>query len=96
MRRRVLIVSLSLAWVARPLVALANAAGQAVTGQDGYIPITGLPPAQQLPAAPFLIGAYAFIWVALLGYVWSISRRLGRVQQEIHVLKARSGRGGAA
>jgi CcmD family protein len=93
---RVLIVSFSLAWVTRPLVVLANAAGQAVTGQDGYVPIAALPPAQQLPAAPFLIGAYAFIWVVLLGYLWSISRRLGRVQQEIHVLKVRAGRGDAA
>jgi CcmD family protein len=61
--------------------------------QEGYVPITDLPAAQQLPAAPFLIAAYAFIWVALLAYLWSIWRRLGTVHQEIRALDARSRRG---
>src|SRR5262249_35529138 len=44
--------------------------------QSGFVPISELPPSQQLPAAPFLIAAYAFIWVALMAYLWSIWRRL--------------------
>jgi CcmD family protein len=58
-------------------------------GQDGYLLVSSLPPSQQLPAAPFLIGAYVFIWIALLGYVWSISRRLGAVHQEMQQLETR-------
>jgi CcmD family protein len=89
MRRRFFVVCSSLAWVALPLIAMA----QAAESQEGYVPITDLPPAQQLPAAPFLIAAYAFIWLALLAYLWSIWRRLGTIQQEIRVLDARSRRG---
>jgi CcmD family protein len=92
MLRRLFVVCLSLAWIALPLVGMA----QTPESQEGYVPITDLPPAQQLPAAPFLIAAYAFIWVALLAYVWSIWRRLGTVQQEIRVLDARSHRGGGS
>jgi CcmD family protein len=89
MRRRFFAVCSSLAWIALPLIAMAQAAGS----QEGYVPITDLPPAQQLPAAPFLIAAYAFIWLALLAYLWSIRRRLGTIQREIRVLDARSHRG---
>jgi CcmD family protein len=86
--RRLFVVCSSLAWIALPLVGIAQTA--ASPGQEAYVPITELPAAQQLPAAPFLIAAYAFIWVAVLVYVWSIWRRLGTVQQEIRVLDARS------
>ena len=60
--------------------------------QRGGVPISELPPNQQLPAAPFLIAAYAFIWVALLAYLFSIWRRLGRVEQEMRALSQRAGR----
>jgi CcmD family protein len=60
--------------------------------QSGFVPISELPPNQQLPAAPFLIAAYAFIWVALMAYLWSIWRRLGRVEQEMRALNQRTGR----
>jgi CcmD family protein len=89
--RRLFVGCSSLAWIALPLVGIAQTASS--PAQEGYVPITELPPAQQLPAAPFLIAAYAFIWVALLAYLWSIWRRLGTVQQEIRVLDARSRRG---
>ena len=84
-------VAITLA-AASAVPALAQApAGTAA--QDGFVPITSLPPSQQLPAAPFLIGAYAFIWLAVMFYLWSIWRRLGKVEQEMHVLESRSGKG---
>ena len=60
--------------------------------QGGFVPVTPLTAAEQLPAAPLLITAYAFVWVAVLVYVWSIWRRLGRVEQEMHALQQRASR----
>lgn len=51
--------------------------------QDEYVPIDEIPEHDKLPAAPFLIGAYTFVWLALLGYVWSIWQRLSRVEAEL-------------
>jgi hypothetical protein len=59
-----------------------SCAGAAVAFQppaapNGYVPIDQLPPAAQLPAAPLLIAAYAFVLVAVLIYVWTISMTAG-------------------
>ena len=63
--------------------------GQAPPGQGEYVPIEQLPPGQQLPAAPLLIAAYAFVWLAVFFYVWTIWRRLNRVDAEIRVFAKR-------
>jgi hypothetical protein len=42
---------------------------------------------ESIPAAPFLAGAYAFMWVAVLIYVALVARRLGRVQSDIDDLR---------
>ena len=55
---------------------------------DEFVPISQLPPQDQLPAAPLLIGAYAFVWVALFGYLLSVGRRLTRVQTEVQRLES--------
>jgi CcmD family protein len=55
-------------------------------GQSEFVPINELPPGDQLPAAPLLIGAYAFIWLAVMFYLWSIWRRLNQVETEMHAL----------
>jgi CcmD family protein len=51
--------------------------------------VKALPAQDQLPAAPLLVAAYAFVWVALLAYVWTIWRRLVTVEREIQALSAR-------
>ena len=61
----------------------AQVAGQAQPGQQEFVPIDELPPAEQLPAAPLLIAAYAFVWVVLMAYLWAIWRRLNRVEREL-------------
>jgi CcmD family protein len=35
-----------------------------------------------LPATPLVYGAYAFVWVALIAYVFLLWRRLARVERE--------------
>jgi CcmD family protein len=64
-------------------------------GQGGFVPVTDLPPAEKLPAAPFLIVAYAFVWIALMVYLWTIWRRLNKVEADMQALDRRvSQRGG--
>ena len=70
-----------------PLAAFAPAAQQ--PPQEEFVPVKDLPQDEQLPAAPLLIAAYAFVWVALLVYVWSVWRRLLKVEREMRDLAAR-------
>ena len=61
----------------------------AAPGQGDFVPVNSLPQTEQLPAAPFVIAAYAFVWVALLVYVWSIWRRMRKIEQELADLRSR-------
>jgi len=72
------------------LLAAATWAFQPPPAQGEFVPINQLPPGDQLPAAPLLIAAYAFVWIALIVYLWSIWRRLGKVETELHALEQRS------
>ncbi len=76
----------SLVLLAGPVLA----AQQPSPGQDGFVPASTLPPTDQLPAAPLLVIAYAFVWVAVCFYVWTIWRRLNKVEAEMHALERRS------
>jgi CcmD family protein len=71
------------------LLAVNVTAFQPGGGQDGFVPANSLPPADQLPAAPLLVAAYAFVWVALMIYLWSIWRRLTRVEEDMRGLQQR-------
>jgi CcmD family protein len=57
--------------------------------QTGFVPIAQAPPSEQIPAAPFVFIAYAIAWLAVLFYVWTIWRRLGRVEKELQDLQQR-------
>jgi CcmD family protein len=59
------------------------------TPQSEFVPMSSLPPADQLPAAPLLIAAYAFVWIALAVYLWSIWSRLGNVERDMQALQRR-------
>jgi CcmD family protein len=63
--------------------------GQAPPGQGEFLPVDQLPPSEQLPAAPLLITAYAFVWIAVFFYVWTVWRRLNRVEAEMRILEKR-------
>jgi CcmD family protein len=58
-------------------------------GQSEFLPATEIPLSEQLPSAPLLITAYAFVWIAVLAYVWLMWRRLGRVERELNALSDR-------
>ena len=84
---RLLTALFSLFLVVAPLAAFQPAAGQ----QNEFVPVTQVPQADQLPAAPLVIAAYAFVWVALMVYLWSIWRRLSRVEHDMQALARRAG-----
>jgi CcmD family protein len=68
-------------------------ARQPPAGQTEFVPMNSLPAAEQMPAAPFLVAAYAFVWLALAVYVWSIWSRLGKVEAEMRALQQKVTRG---
>jgi CcmD family protein len=71
------------------MLGLASLAGQVSQPpqQDEFVPMSEVPPEEQLPAAPLLVAAYAFVWVAVLLYIVSVARRLTAVQGELQRLE---------
>ena len=65
---------------------------QAPAGQGGFVPADSVPLADQLPAAPLLVTAYAFVWLAVMVYLWSIWRRLNKVETEMRALAQKTSR----
>lgn len=59
--------------------------------QEGFVQANELPPGQEMPAAPLLIGSYAFFLVLMMFYLWTIWRRIGSVEKEMHDLERRQG-----
>jgi hypothetical protein len=49
---------------------------------------------EELPGGRFVAAAYGFIWIAVLVYVVSIARGLGRVREDLGALKKRLDRAG--
>ena len=65
---------------------------QPPAGQEQFVPAKNLPQAETIPAAPLLVAAYAFIWVAVAFYVWTLWRRLNKVEQEMGALAQKTSR----
>lgn len=87
MKRLVLLVALLVLLPGAVLPAQQPA--QPPSSQGDFVPVSALPQAEQLPAAPLLIGAYAFVWVALLAYVWSLWQRMTKLERELADLQRR-------
>lgn len=51
--------------------------------QEGFVPIGELQPKEEMPAAPLVMAAYAVAWLVIFSYVWSLWKRLQRVETEI-------------
>jgi CcmD family protein len=74
------------------LLASSAIASQRPAAQGEFVPATPGTATEQLPAAPLLIAAYAFVWVAAMGYVWTIGRRLTRVEDDLRTLERKAGK----
>jgi CcmD family protein len=57
-----------------------------------FKPISELPPTEKLPAAPFLVSAYAILWLIALFYIWTIWRRVNTLEGEFRTLERRTTR----
>ena len=64
---------------------------QTPEAQTGFVPVQSLPPGQELPAAPLLIGSYASFLVLMVFYLWTIWRRIDKVEAEMGDLERRQG-----
>jgi hypothetical protein len=56
---------------------------------DGFVPVTGAPITEQIPAAPLVMTTYAFFLLLMLFYLWTIWRRIGKVEGEMQALERR-------
>ena len=64
---------------------------QQPTIPEGFQPVTGAPASEQIPAAPLVIAAYAFFLLLMIFYLWTIWRRIGKVESEMQALERRQG-----
>ena len=60
----------------RALVSVLFAVQQQPTIPEGFVPVTGAPVTEQIPAAPLVIGAYATVWLSIYFPVLVLFRRL--------------------
>jgi hypothetical protein len=88
MIRRLSTAVVSLLLVAAPLFA------QPPAGQSEFVPVNGLPESEKLPAAPLLVVAYAVFLVLMVFYVWTVWRRLSKVEADMRALEQRTVKGG--
>ena len=54
--------------------------------QEEFVPLSEIPAEEQIPAFTLVATAYAFVWVVLIAYVWSVARRLQKVETELATL----------
>jgi CcmD family protein len=84
-----LCVRILLVFVALALAAPVATAEAQPPPQTEFVPVDEIPPGEQIPAITLVATAYGFVWVLLLGYVWSIARRLQKVETELADLESR-------
>ena len=70
-------------WLVVLLCAVGGTASAQTPAQEGFVPVEQLEGQEQMPAAPLVAAAYGVAWGAVLVYVWTIWRRLGKVEQEL-------------
>ena len=72
------------------LTAVYGLVGLIAQAQDGYKTVTADQlNLERLPATPLVFAAYAFVWIALVAYVFFLWQRLSRVEKELAAITAR-------
>jgi len=72
------------------LIALVAVVGLLAQAETDFQPVRSDQAAlEKLPATPFVFAAYSIVWVVLIAYIFSLWRRLGRVEQEMAALSSR-------
>jgi CcmD family protein len=83
--RRVLIALTSFVLLTVPALAV-----QPPAAQGEFVPVNDAAPGDQVPAGPLLIAAYSFVWIATTFYLWTIWRRLNKVEAEMRTLEQKT------
>ena len=79
-------VLLCVGMLAQPVAAWA----QPQPSPDEFVPISEVPPQEQIPAINLVASAYGFVWLALAGYVWSLGRRLQKTEADLARLEGKA------
>lgn len=82
---RLLRIVLCAAVLLLPAVATAQAQ-QPPPSQGEFVPLSEIPPEEQIPAFTLVAVAYGFVWIALMFYLWTIARRLQRLNDDVRAL----------
>lgn len=59
---------------------------------DEFVPISEVPPEDQLPAAPLLVTAYIIVLLTLFAYLISLARRMSAIRKDMAQLESTYGR----
>lgn len=62
---------------------------QGGAADSGFVPLSSLPPGEEMPAPRFVIAAYAFFLLLMLFYLWTIWNRLSKVEKDMQELARR-------
>ena len=57
---------------------------------DEFVPMAEVPPEEQIPAINLVAAAYGFVWIVIVGYVWSLGKRLQKAESEITALERKA------
>jgi hypothetical protein len=55
--------------------------------QDEFVPLDQLPPQEELPAAPMVVAAYSFVWIAFVAYCFGLVKRVRKVEADLVALE---------
>jgi len=85
-RARLILPTLGSAGVA---VVLSSVMAFAQVTADKMVPLGEARPQAELSPGPLVYGAYAFVWAAVVAYVFMLWRRVGRVERELQDVRGR-------
>lgn len=88
MARRLWIALVSCLLVGVPALAMAQPP-QGSAADSGFVPLSSLPPGEEMPAARFVIASYAFFLLLMVFYLWTIWNRLSKVERDMQDLAKR-------
>jgi CcmD family protein len=80
---RLLRILVCVALLALPVGAAGQPPSEPQPAQEEFVPLSEVPPSEQIPAFTLVASAYAFVWLALMAYLWSVSQRLQKVEREL-------------
>jgi CcmD family protein len=67
-----------------------TAVAQPKPSPDEFVPLEEAPPEEQIPAINLVAAAYGFVWIVVVGYVWSLGKRLQKAEAEIAALERKA------